>query len=91
LILPVDKDLSTRFFHALLCSQVLVDGSVADLDQVITPADQQATGSGDAAMARCASAGALALLLLGISLVAIAVSYGVFGKSTYYRRAKTNA
>jgi molybdate transport system permease protein len=36
-------------------------------------------------------AGALALLLLGISLVAIAVSYGVFGKSTYYRRAKTNA
>ncbi|NQW70341.1 MAG: molybdate ABC transporter permease subunit, partial [Betaproteobacteria bacterium] len=36
-------------------------------------------------------AGALALLLLGISLVAIAVSYGVFGKSTYYRRTKTNA
>ena len=36
-------------------------------------------------------AGALALLLLGISLVAIAVSYGVFGKSTYYRRAKTHA
>jgi molybdate transport system permease protein len=36
-------------------------------------------------------AGALALLLLGISLVAIAVSYGVFGRNTHYRRAKTNA
>jgi hypothetical protein len=46
LILPVDKDLSTRLFDALLCGQVpvLVRGSVADLDQVITPADQKALG-----------------------------------------------
>ena len=46
LILPIDKDLSTRLFDALLCGQVpvLVRGSVADLDQVITPADQQAMG-----------------------------------------------
>lgn len=46
LILPIDKDLSTRLFDALLCGQVpvLVRGSVADLDGVIAPADQQALG-----------------------------------------------
>ncbi|OYY61972.1 MAG: hypothetical protein B7Y51_09230 [Burkholderiales bacterium 28-67-8] len=46
LILPIDRDLSTRLFDALLCGQVpvLVRGSVVDLDQVITPADQHALG-----------------------------------------------
>jgi hypothetical protein len=46
LILPIDKDLSTRLFDALLCGQVpvLVRDSVADLNQVITPADQQTLG-----------------------------------------------
>ncbi len=46
LILPIDRDLSTRLFDALLCGQVpvLVRGSMSDLDQVITPADQQALG-----------------------------------------------
>jgi molybdate transport system permease protein len=33
-----------------------------------------------------AGAGALALLLLGISLIAIAVSYGVFGKNPSRRK-----
>lgn len=46
LILPIDKDLSTRLFDALLCGQVpvLLRDSVADLDQVITPADQRSLG-----------------------------------------------
>lgn len=33
-----------------------------------------------------AGAGALALLLLGVSLIAIALSYGVFGKTTSHQR-----
>lgn len=46
LLLPVDADLSTRAFDALLAGQVLVvpRGRIADLDAVLPPAAQAALG-----------------------------------------------
>jgi hypothetical protein len=45
LILPVDRDLSTRIFDALLAGQILlVPSIVADFDEVIPPAKQAELG-----------------------------------------------
>jgi len=45
IILPIDRDVSTRVFDALLAGEVLlVPSIVADLDEVIPPADQKRLG-----------------------------------------------
>jgi hypothetical protein len=45
IILPIDRDVSTRVFDALLAGQVpLIPDIVADLDEVIPPADQKRLG-----------------------------------------------
>jgi hypothetical protein len=45
LVLPVDRDLSTRFFDALYAGQIpLLAGDIADLDSVISPALREDLG-----------------------------------------------